>query len=435
MSLADEIDKYDYDPKSVSSPNWIRYFLWFCAGADRQLLKHCPQSERIKEEGIGGVVLATAVLAFLSSFYAFYTVFVPKLGFAASAAQSATDQPTAIKAMVGALVWAIIVFNLDRLIVSTGGNDSEQGSKKFMKALPRLLMAMIIGFTLSKPLEIKVMESEINANLQEVQQSFFKQQMGVEDDFHKNNLQNIEARKSEVISARKAKQAEFDAISKKVSEFQDVIYKEASGKAANQKAGEGPGYRAAKANLDRAEAEKAAILEENRIVQQEYQTAVAELNKKIDDENLRHDEVRKQTEEASHAKDGLMVRIHEGHQISPIGSWALTLLLMVIEVAPVLYKLMLENGPYHYLTENQKEISIARFAIQRKNSLASGGDGQAEQANVFHQAEIIAMNRISELNAESRISDHALAIYEKRIKDEIDRDPDKFIDSIEQPKA
>ena len=41
-------------------------FLWFCAGADASLLAHCPHSDRVKYQGIGGIVLATAVLAFTS---------------------------------------------------------------------------------------------------------------------------------------------------------------------------------------------------------------------------------------------------------------------------------------------------------------------------------------------------------------------------------
>ena len=63
--------KYDYTGEAGP----IRRFLWFCAGADSQLMQRCPHSERVKEEGIGGVVLATAVLAFLSGSYALDFVF------------------------------------------------------------------------------------------------------------------------------------------------------------------------------------------------------------------------------------------------------------------------------------------------------------------------------------------------------------------------
>ncbi|WP_431216745.1 DUF4407 domain-containing protein [Puia sp. P3] len=51
-----------------------RHFLWWCAGAYQDLLKDCP-SEQTKYAGLGGVLLATFVLAALSAGYAIYSVF------------------------------------------------------------------------------------------------------------------------------------------------------------------------------------------------------------------------------------------------------------------------------------------------------------------------------------------------------------------------
>jgi hypothetical protein len=49
-------------------------FLWWCAGAHQKLLRQFP-SEHTKYAGLGGVILATFVLATLSSGYAIYSVF------------------------------------------------------------------------------------------------------------------------------------------------------------------------------------------------------------------------------------------------------------------------------------------------------------------------------------------------------------------------
>ena len=59
-------------------PSRFEVFLWFCAGADRDILERCPGSDRVKYQGIGGIIFATGVLAFVSSSYAFWTVFSPK---------------------------------------------------------------------------------------------------------------------------------------------------------------------------------------------------------------------------------------------------------------------------------------------------------------------------------------------------------------------
>ncbi len=174
-----ELDPYEYKDKKAFSK--IRRALWFCAGADIELLQHCPHSERVKEEGIGGIVLATAVLAFVSGSYAMYCVFKEKTGHAFSAAQQSTDWVALPIALVIGLIWSLVIFNLDRFIVSSGGHGDGTDAitpSEFLKALPRLVMAAIIGLTLSKPLEIRIMESEINAKLTAVQRDFADTEKG-----------------------------------------------------------------------------------------------------------------------------------------------------------------------------------------------------------------------------------------------------------------
>ena len=48
-------------------------FFWWCAGADERLLdEQCPASDHVKYFCLGGIVLATGFLAFLSSSYEAY---------------------------------------------------------------------------------------------------------------------------------------------------------------------------------------------------------------------------------------------------------------------------------------------------------------------------------------------------------------------------
>ena len=143
------IDNYNY--KVEAGP--IRRALWFCAGADPQLMARCPHSERVKEEGIGGVILATAFLAFASGSYALNFVFgSPWL------------------AIFAGFVWGLVIFNLDRFIItSTGHGDgtNDIGGKELLYASPRIVMAIIIGVCLSAPLEIRIFQTEIESVLQQ----------------------------------------------------------------------------------------------------------------------------------------------------------------------------------------------------------------------------------------------------------------------------
>ena len=140
-------------------------FLFFCAGADIELLKKCPRYDQTKQIGLGGVVLATTVVALAVGFYAFKIIFEPK---DLSPDAATVSGLFAVAAFVVGSIWALIIFNLDRFIVSVSGpGDGSEGVTwgEIGRALPRLLLAGIIGFTLSKPLEIKIMESEIKSKI------------------------------------------------------------------------------------------------------------------------------------------------------------------------------------------------------------------------------------------------------------------------------
>src|SRR5262245_2307315 len=128
-----------------SRAGFFTRFLWSCAGADASVLEQCPHSDSVKFQGMGGVVLATAVLAFASGGYAFYTVFEPKTG---TALARDLHVPTAILSAVAGIVWGLVIFNLDRFIVSsTGKGDGTERITfgELVRAMPRLAMATLLG--------------------------------------------------------------------------------------------------------------------------------------------------------------------------------------------------------------------------------------------------------------------------------------------------
>ena len=123
----------------------VSRFLWFCAGADSKILTRCPNSDRVKYQGLGGIVLATGVLAFASGSYALYTVFSPK---DETALSQAIHLPTVALSLLGGLIWSLVIFNIDRFIVSSTGKGDGTDAMTFAKlgkGLPRIIMAVIIG--------------------------------------------------------------------------------------------------------------------------------------------------------------------------------------------------------------------------------------------------------------------------------------------------
>ena len=64
------------------------------------------------------------------------------------------------------LVWGLLIFNLDRFIVSTIKKSNSKW-KEIWQATPRILLAIIIAIVIAKPLELKIFEKEIDQVLLE----------------------------------------------------------------------------------------------------------------------------------------------------------------------------------------------------------------------------------------------------------------------------
>ena len=127
---------------------------WLIAlsGADRALLERVP-GERAKYLGVGGAIVTTAVMASLSATYAFYVAM----------------QPPFVVALLLGLLWGAGILNLDRWIVNS---TKRQGNvaKDITMFLPRLLLAIIIGAVISEPIVLRIFNSEIQSELQVMQE-------------------------------------------------------------------------------------------------------------------------------------------------------------------------------------------------------------------------------------------------------------------------
>src|ERR1700749_582556 len=140
--------------------NIVKKFLLVSSGADLEVLER-PECriEHNRYVGIGATIFLTAVLASFSGGYALFTVF----------------KSTYFSVLFG-LFWGLIVFNLDRYIVSSMRKKRIDPNlpfrtqvrlklNEFLIALPRLLLAFFIAVVITRPLELRLFEAEIEAQL------------------------------------------------------------------------------------------------------------------------------------------------------------------------------------------------------------------------------------------------------------------------------
>lgn len=433
--------KLDFDYDYEFNPSRLERMLYFSAGVDLQLLKHCPNYDRVKLQGIGGTVLATALLAFLSGSYAFYTVFFAQIG-GGSVSQALVPVQMAISVIFG-LVWAAVIYNLDRFIVSTTGHgDGTESIEWFeiVRALPRFLMACLIGLVISKPLEIRIMKTEIETVLMESRKAEYDKYEAKDRETRDREIKEANEVKNDLLKQRLAKQAEIT----KAQETRDQLEKEV---VAESQTGISVKFKAKKLLLEQRIAELEEVKErvlpeikefDRRIKAQE--DAVVASDEKY---NLGKDEWQRKAD----GVDGLINRIEIAHKKSPTASWFLTLMLIFIEVAPLFFKMMLTLSPIDYITENQKRLAKVRRGIWWKHDIPAGGylepgqsgngASQGSEHNLndlkqsrFYESELEEAKVIGKLKIDRELTELVQQSYKEEVTSHIKSNPSEYVERL-----
>lgn len=412
-------------PQAVGAGPFSR-FLWFCAGADASLLVQCPHSDRVKYQGIGGIVLATAVLAFTSGSYAFYAVFCPK-------DQTALSQdvhlPTVLQSMAAGLVWSLIIFNIDRFIVSSTGKSDGSDTitwTQFSKAIPRIIMALIIGVCISAPLEIRILKPEIEAQL-ELEQNEYLGRLNA----HSERL--IEARRAElrkrVVEAQDRLDQRGEYFEKRrleIKEQRRLLELEAEGKTGSKRAGRGPAWQDKHDTLDKMEQE----LEIDRTRDKEKQAPLEADQRtwKGELEALDRDLAAARASNLKQARnlDGLLKRIQVSHDIGGSVPWWIMLLLLAIETGPIFFKMMLVRGAYDYLDENLKRLAAARTGVESLGYVFTAEGNLELKDDRFHQAEETLKAELERLKLQGELTREVHLRFGEKARAEIAAEPGRF---------
>ena len=401
-----------HDPKSIS---WFTRFLWWCAGADTYFLLRSPKQDRVKYAGIGGIVLATGALAMASGGFAFSTAFGPK-GMAGSAESASTV--FLVATALFAVAWGIMIFNLDRFIVSSTGKGDGTDSitwKEFGQAIPRILIALILGLTISKPLEIKILETEINVELRKKQQEKLAEFNESTNKRFQQDIDRIDADLTKLETDRNV-----------LVERQKVAEKEYIDQMQGRSGAAGFGPRAKL--LKELQDEKQRLVE---VYDAKTKTQVDNLKKmrqkKLEelDYELNHTNM-----EQAHNLDGLLARIETSHDLSPLMGWILTLVFLSIEMGPIFFKMMMTKGAYDYMVENFNLKQNIENGIIREEHLYEGKDGALLMEKYrYLQVEAIQKEKEDALAAQKELSAHIVGNWKNAQLKKLGDRPEDFYKS------
>jgi len=291
----------------------LQSFFILCSGADSSILKNCSNGEQNKYAGIGATVFFTAVMAFIAS-HIYAAVFF-------------------------GCIWGLLIFNLDRFIVSTI-KKRDNFKTELLQATPRIILAIIIAIVISKPLEMKIFEKEINQVLLEQKNEMTlanKEQLALQ---YTPNIEKLHQDITDLKTEIATKEAETNAL-------YEVYISEAEGTAGTKRLGKGPVYTEKREKHDAALAELETLKKNNA-------EKIATIEAQITSLNSEYDKIVQDSQPIIDGFDGLMARITALNELPWLPSFFIFLLFLAIEIAPIIAKLLAPKGAYDYKLEDEE---------------------------------------------------------------------------------
>lgn len=312
----------------------LKQFFIICSGSDTAILETCSVGEQNKYVGIGATVFFTAVMAFIAASYALYTVF-----------------DNLYTAIFFGLIWGLLIFNLDRYIVSTikkTGNVMDE----LIQASPRILLAIIIAVVISKPLELKIFEKEINQVLLEQKNELTLANKNQIAEQFNPSIENLN-------KDIKSLQDEITTKENEVNALYNTYISEAEGTAGTKLLGKGPVYKEKREKHDAALAELQQLKAENKAKIEVAENQIAALKGDFETQVVT-------TQPIINNFDGLMARVNALGKLPWLPSFFIFLLFLAIETSPILAKLLSPKSSYDFKLEDQ-ETAVKTSVLQNKN--------------------------------------------------------------------
>jgi hypothetical protein len=342
----------------------IRELLLTVAGANRAVLREAPK-ERGKQVAMGAVLLSTAGLATVSASYALnlaLNLWVPV-------------------ALVGGAVWGLIILNLDRwLVVSSPRLKSKIGT--LFMALPRVVLAVLIGAVVSTPLTLAVFSAEIGAEVRVMaaeDEDDFTQQLKEDSRYVelpelRKQIAGLEADLADGVTpadvAEDPKvvdlQRRLDDVAAQYNDAENAYNQEIDGSGGSGVRGFGPATDARRAARDRLAGERDALSRDlanleaqvlGQLKAEEVQTTIdqqAELDRLktlvADTDQRRKNEIAAHDEAVGNG-DGILARltalerIQDDNPTLATAHWLLFAFMTALECLPILFKTMLALAP------------------------------------------------------------------------------------------
>jgi hypothetical protein len=366
-------------------------FLITLSGARPDILALVP-GEKIRFQSLGWVIMITSGMAVVSMWFALTSALGVR----------------AIAALPLALLWGLVIMGIDRWLVNS---LPSHGQRRVLMATPRLVLAILLGGLISTPLTLRVFESEINNQISVIQQnneaSFLssQQQSSVQGQVTKwqNTVNNLEkvintqggsplnpGSDSVVLALTAQLKSERSTATQDYDAWQCQLY---GGSGCSAPKGDGQLAQASEQRYDADEgqigvlaseisarektlADNSAAAQQTRL--QQANEALPNAKAQLASAQAEETSLLNNFQQTNKSTNGLLIRLQALDQLTDKGGslalvrWLLFLLFLVIEVLPVMVKLLQQPGPYEEIVE-----AVDRQQVRRAKWIARSSGGPA----------------------------------------------------------
>lgn len=345
----------------------------------------------------------------MSGSYAFYTVF-----------------NNSYFATAFGLFWGTLIFFLDWYLV---GSLRKQNNlrRELMMSLPRFILAIFLGIVISKPVELKLFEKEINAAIARTElQTNVDNKKLIDKDF--SEIEQLRTDNESMALQLKLKEQQRN-------ELFTMVVSEAEGRSVTGKFGKGPVYQEKKTALDHIEREL-------KDLSQKFLPMIDANTKRIEVLSQKRDVQVEKNKQVVERNDGFLARIENlnrlGNEKPIVGmvGWFIMLLFICIESAPMLVKLLSQRGPYDELFdvalyEKQLEAQRLRANLDIKENtsqqLYQSDSTKRYESALAHKQQFVEQVHEAQTEINSRIVDK----WKERELEAVEKNFDRYLPEIE----
>ena len=231
------------------------------------------------------------------------------------------------------------------------------------------------------------MQTEIDAELSTKQEVYEAEQNKLSDKLIDAEIATFKSYVTPLEKSISDNQAYIEKRRLEIKEQRKNLELEAEGKTASGIAGRGPAWKDKKENLDKMEVELEQLAVKYSDNEQALKKSIQQYEKQIAQKESGREERHKKNKEKAAQMDGLVERIKIADEKFPVMSWFLSIMFIIIEITPLLFKMMMTKTPYDYLSENKNRLILANNGIAFLNQPHRDDSGKEVEIVSYENAE------------------------------------------------